>query len=85
MTKRLPRNFDIRKRPDGKWDVWAYLPDPQLGRIQVKSWQIVDVCRSGALAAESAVRLDLEWRTPVQKDATNARNLPVSNLPAGSA
>lgn len=60
----LPPYLDIRKRPDSKWDIWAYLPDPQLGRINVKSWQIVDVCNGGKAAYDRALTLDRQWRTP---------------------
>lgn len=79
MSARLPRNFDIRKRPDGKWDVWALLPDPQLGHLHVKSWQIVAVCPGGTSAANEARSLDKQWRTPCPSSTNTASTALTSN------
>ena len=58
----LPPYLDVRERPDGKWDVWANLPDPILGPINVKCWQIVAVCNGGRHAYNTAMTLHREWR-----------------------
>lgn len=64
--RHLPSYLDIRKRPDNKWDIWANLPDPILGRINVRTWQIVDVATGGRAAYDRAMELDRLWRTPTK-------------------